>query len=457
MAPFPWTRKPRVPADIRDRISVELRCRELDRFQVLGKEFPPYRFVDLHRAAEHFSKEFSEAAAIESEHAEDLNSILHGQPQMRSSRSITQPGNIAWPSGLSEELSLPVDKFWLCRVRTESQPAPVILRVRYDPARDRVALEIASPEPGLAEACGDTIIERAAEASVYRNQLLQLALVPGLKDEQADIEGPDRIRILFRPPERVDEEDLLIGDDVRHALRRNVIDLHRKRELLKSHHVPIRRGVLLYGPPGTGKTFACRYLCWKLPDTTRIIVSGTALFQVRSIFSLARMLQPTLLILEDIDLVFASREVNSYSATLGELLDQMDALRPHEDVSFVLTTNAIERMEAAIRDRPGRVGQCIYFGPPKAEQRKRYLLHYLRLHSPHNLNIDVLVEQSDGATQAFLKEWVHRAVQIAVERLGANDDKLDLRDKDFREAMHEMRSFSEGSTGRIIGFHDDPS
>ena len=57
--------------------------------------------------------------------------------------------------------------------------------------------------------------------------------------------------------------------------------------------------------------------------------------------------------MEDIDLVFSSREVNSYSAALGELLDQMDALRPYEDVGFALTTNAIERMGAAIRDRPG--------------------------------------------------------------------------------------------------------
>ncbi len=121
------------------------------------------------------------------------------------------------------------------------------------------------------------IIERAAEASAYRNQLLQLALVPGIKDEQADIKGPNRIRVLFRPPERVDEDDLLIDEDVRHALWRNVIDLHRKRDLLKSHHVPIRRGVLLYAPPGTGKTFACRYRCWKLPETTRIIVSGMPL------------------------------------------------------------------------------------------------------------------------------------------------------------------------------------
>ena len=122
--------------------------------------------------------------------------------------------------------------------------------------------------------------------------------------------------------------------------------------------------MLLYGPPGTGKTFACRYLCGKLSGTTRIIVTGTALLQVTQIYNLARMIQPSLVILEDVDLVFASRQVNLYSSVLGELLDQMDGLRPYEDISFILTTNAIDRMEAAIKDRPGRISQCIFFGAP---------------------------------------------------------------------------------------------
>jgi SpoVK/Ycf46/Vps4 family AAA+-type ATPase len=165
------------------------------------------------------------------------------------------------------------------------------------------------------------------------------------------------------------------------------------------------------------------------------------------------MLQPALVILEDVDLVFASRQVNLYSSVLGELLDQMDGLRPYEDISFILTTNAIDRMEAAIKDRPGRISQCIFFGPPKAELRGRYLLHYLRHYRVLQLELDGLVQQSEGATQAFLKEWVHRAVQIASERLSDPTSELELHDNDFRCAMDEMKRFSEGSTARIIGFH----
>jgi ATP-dependent 26S proteasome regulatory subunit len=134
------------------------------------------------------------------------------------------------------------------------------------------------------------------------------------------------------------------------------------------------------------------------------------------------------------------------------MLDQMDGLRPHEDIGFVLTTNSIERMEAAIKDRPGRISQCIHFGSPHPELRKRYLMHYLRRYATKELDIEGLVRDSKGATQAFLKEWVHRSVQIALERMTHESMTLQLTKNDFHLAMREMKRFSEGETGKIIGF-----
>ena len=440
--------------DIDGRIFLEVAARRADHFRVHAKELPHYRFVDLYQAAEYFCQSHGEAAKVESEHGEDLNSILHGKKQRWVSRRIKRSTNAAWPVGPNQEVYFPIDNFWLCRVPPVMQRCRLIVRVRYDALREKAILEVASPEPGASEACVAAIIERSAEASVYRNKVLELAFESGTKDEYGDIERPDRLRVLFKSHEPVEDDDIVIDDEVRQTLWRNIVDLHVRRDVLKAHHVPVRRGILLYGPPGTGKTFACRYLCGKLPNTTRIIVTGTALLHVSSIFNLARMLQPSLVFLEDVDLVFGSREVNMYSSVLGELLDQMDGLRPYEEVGFVLTTNAIERMEAAIKDRPGRISQCIYFGPPRAELRKRYLMRYLQQYAHFKLDVDELVALSKGATQAFLKEWVHRSVQIASERLETEREELQLTNEDFREAVREIKRFSEGSTGRIIGFHE---
>jgi SpoVK/Ycf46/Vps4 family AAA+-type ATPase len=346
-----------------------------------------------------------------------------------------------------------VDRFWIFETIDGESRDHVIIRLRYSALAERAILEVATEQAPVSEQCMRRIIDRSVADSIYRNQILELSFEAGTKDEYGDVERPERLRVLFKGIEQVDDSAIVIDEAVRQMLWRNVVDLHLRRGLLKANGVPVRRGVLLYGPPGTGKTFACRYLCGKLPETTRIIVTGTALLQVTQIFNLARMFQPSLVILEDVDLVFASRQVNLYSSVLGELLDQMDGLRPYEDISFVLTTNAIDRMEAAIKDRPGRISQCIFFGPPKAELRGRYLLHYLRHYKVSQLELDVLVQQSDGATQAFLKEWVHRAAQIASERLSDATSMLELRNDDFRCAMDEMRRFSEGSTAKIIGFH----
>src|SRR6201999_2966490 len=99
---------------------------------------------------------------------------------------------------------------------------------------------------------------------------------------------------LFKRFEPIGEDDIVIDDDVREILMRNVVDLYRRREILKANGVPIRRGVLLYGPPGTGKTFACRYAFAELPGVTRIAVTGTALGPVTQICNLASLYQPSL-------------------------------------------------------------------------------------------------------------------------------------------------------------------
>ena len=91
----------------------------------------------------------------------------------------------------------------------------------------------------------------------------------------------------------------------------------------------------------------------------------------------------------------------------------------------MLTTNTIDRVEAALKDRPVRISQCIHLGPPRERA-------------------------PPGATQAFLKDWVHRAVQIATERIGAGAEKLELRTGDFEAALREARSSGEGA--KIIGF-----
>ena len=415
------------------------------------KELPAYRFVDLFNAIEAFCQNQDNTVRIESESPEDLNKLLHEKRQKWISRKFTQASRLPWTVAPEKEVFLPADCFWV--MEHSNSHLWIIVRLKYNPFNAQSMLEVASPDLPVGEEIMERILKKSEKDSVYRNQNLEILFDTATKDEYGDVEKPAQLRLKFKKLDPIEDDDLIIDEEVRKILHRNVVDLHERRELLKEHKVPIRRGVLLYGPPGTGKTYTCRYLCGKLLKSTRIMVKGSALLQVGHIFQLARLLQPAVIFLEDVDLVFMSREINLYSSVLGDLLDHMDGLRPFEDIGFVLTTNAIERMEAAVRDRPGRISQCIFFGPPNPELRRRYLSHHLESYDCSKVDLALLVGDSEGATQAFLKEWVHRAVQVASERVTESSPRLELRTDDFKESLKEMRSFTDKTSERIVGFH----
>src|SRR5206468_4897130 len=122
----------------------------------------------------------------------------------------------------------------------------------------------------------------------------------------------------------------------------------------------LKRGLLLYGPPGTGKTHTVRYLLGRLEGTTAVVLSGTALHLVAAACTLAKRHQPSVVVLEDVDLVAADREFVSPGANplLFEILNQLDGLGDDVDVVFVLPTNRVVVLERALAGRPGRVDEA---------------------------------------------------------------------------------------------------
>ncbi|MFN6051196.1 MAG: hypothetical protein ACK47R_10230, partial [Planctomycetia bacterium] len=110
-------------------------------------------------------------------------------------------------------------------------------------------------------------------------------------------------------------------------------------------------------------------------------------------------------------------------------------------------------VEDAIKDRPGRISQCIYFGQPSAELRQRYLSSLLSPYDTAGVFLEKLVEETEGATQAFLKELVFRAVQIASDKACLNPgDKLVIHDEHCRAAITQIRRNSGKSGAGILGF-----
>ncbi len=419
------------------------------------KTFPLYKFVDLYRAAHAFAATQPNVLTIVSQHDEPLSRILNGLFSSDAARTRKVPVMIPRKVDYDQEEFVPADTFWLLRPDPAAAHGAAIVRVRFLTYSQEVQVEIAAALAGSASTMMDEIIARAAAHSIYRNRMISVAFEPEIRDRYGDVESSERFDILFHRQPPINDSDIILDERINAVLERTIVDFHNRRAELMALGLPGKRGILFYGPPGTGKTYTCKYLAQRLESVTTIVATGPALAHITSICNVAKLLQPSLVLLEDVDLVFSDRQINPYSTILGEFMDQLDGFGDADQVIFVLTTNAIERIEAAIKDRPGRISQCIYFGAPNADLRARYLRAHLQPYDYAAVNLGWVLERTEGASQAYLKELVFRAVQIATERKRADGQQVCLRDRDLEEALNEMTAAGGRSAKRIIGFQVD--
>ena len=159
---------------------------------------------------------------------------------------------------------------------------------------------------------------------------------------------------------------------------------------------------------------------------------------------MARYLQPAMLVVEDIDLIAQERDFNGLATVLGELMNQIDGCDPDDQVLFVMNTNSMDRLEQAVRNRPGRVDQIIHIPLPDQPLRRELINYFGRTLHVAPAAIDRLAEVSHGATPAMLKEVVKRAAVLAIS---ANhhygDPSIAITESDLLLAYQQVQAMRE--------------
>jgi ATP-dependent 26S proteasome regulatory subunit len=178
------------------------------------------------------------------------------------------------------------------------------------------------------------------------------------------------------------------------------------------------------------------------------LLTGRSIRFIDAAAALARRLQPSMVVLEDVDLVATDRDYTpDGNPLLFSLLDAMDGIGADADVTFVLTTNRADILESALADRPGRVDLAIEIPRPDAGCRERLFRLYVR-----DLALDAdlgpVVAGTEGVTASFVKEMIRRTVLAS---LRAGERPPVLRDAHFTAVLAEMNGERQALTRSLLG------
>ncbi len=279
----------------------------------------------------------------------------------------------------------------------------------------------------------DNLEKAVRESRSYRGKVLSL--------EQGQSYRGQSQGIKVHKLRRVNREDVILPAATLALLERNVVRFVEQREKLGKFGQSRKKGLLFYGPPGTGKTHTIHYLAGALAGHTTLLISAEQVGLLGEYMVLARLLQPSLVVIEDADLIARSRQTMHNACEevlLNKLLNEMDGLREDADVLFVLTTNRPESLEEALRARPGRVDQAIEFPLPDDDGRRKLVGLYGRGAGLTAELVEEVVKRTEKVSGAFIKELMRRTVQFHLERNGSADAVGKVEGRDVSEALEEM-------------------
>jgi ATPase family associated with various cellular activities (AAA) len=323
----------------------------------------------------------------------------------------------------------------------------LLLRSPEEHAHSDVTIEVCAPDETAAQQVLDGIRELALELNVFRGHVITFG---------GEVFGHRRdalLQYLDRP--RLDRSAVILPDDVLDGIERQVVGIAEHAGALRASGQHLKRGVLLHGPPGTGKTHTVRYLLGQRPDATAIVISGYALRWIAQACSVARALQPSIIVIEDVDLIAEERGSHgSENAMLFQLLNEMDGLGSDVDVTFLLTTNRADLLEEALAARPGRVDHAAELPVPDGDGRRRLMALYRGSLALELTDPDAVVERTAGVTASFLKELLRRAALVAAERdpgPAGGEAALRVTDEDMSAALDQLLDTRSQLTRILLG------
>ncbi|MGY8666748.1 ATP-dependent Clp protease adaptor ClpS [Bradyrhizobium sp. UFLA05-109] len=333
---------------------------------------------------------------------------------------------------------------WLC-AQGDLRYAVLLCAHREFSRESGIRIELAVPSgaagAALVQRCFGELEQAVQTARTYRGKILSL-------DADRDYRGLSRGITVHRLPP-VARDEVILPEQTLRLLDRNVLRFVGTRDQLRRLGQSTRKGILLYGPPGTGKTHTIRYLAAHLPGHTTLIITAEQMGLLGAYMSLARLLQPSMVVIEDVDLIARDRDDMGpcEEPLLNRLLNEMDGLKEDADILFVLTTNRPEDLEDALAGRPDRIDQAIEVPLPNEIGRSKLVRLYGKGLPLDDAIVAEAARRSEGTSCAFIKELMRRLAQASLARDGGSS----VISADINEALDDMLFSGGRLNAQLLG------
>jgi hypothetical protein len=158
------------------------------------------------------------------------------------------------------------------------------------------------------------------------------------------------------------------------------------------HGIPYHLGLLLEGPPGNGKSSFILALASRLGSEVCKISFQTKHMDDTALACVMRGSPhgdpPRIIVLEDVDCLTRSqngeKEEGTSKISFSALLNCLDGLGAPENAIIIMTTNHVDRLDAALI-RPGRVDCRVRFEPPDDARIAEHYVKFFPEETVHSL------------------------------------------------------------------------
>jgi transitional endoplasmic reticulum ATPase len=231
------------------------------------------------------------------------------------------------------------------------------------------------------------------------------------------------------------------------------------------------KGILLYGPPGTGKTMIAKAVA-ATSEANFISIKGPELISkwvgesekgVREVFRKARQAAPCVIFFDELDAVAPRRgggsegDAHVTERVISQMLTELDGLEDLKGVVVIGATNRPDIIDEALL-RPGRFDRLLEVPPPDKDARKHiFQIHTKKKPLESDVNLDNLVEMTEGMTGADIAALVNAAAMSAIKEhvRQKSVSKLRISKRHFETALNKIKKKSGNRIADTPNLHGD--